>query len=73
MEYQKIKSTIKFRVEINDESHGVYKLNLKIVKLNLKSSLRDYSDTYIQFQTQQPLIIETKKLIFKNCAPLLIV
>ena len=61
MEYQKIANSIddasnqssKFRtknwVEINDESRGKYNINsqIKFKTTMLKSSLRDYSDTYV--------------------------
>ena len=61
MEYQKIENLIdntsnqpsKFRtknwIEINDESRGIYNVNsqIKFKTTMLKSSLCDYSDSYI--------------------------
>ena len=94
MEYQKITNLIddntlnqpsKFRtrncIEINDESRGVYNVNsqIKFKTTMLKSSLCDYSDTYILFKgtisfnstaAQGAAANNTnKKVIFKNCAP----
>ena len=86
MEYQKIANLIddasnqpsKFRtknwVEINDESRGTYNVNsqIKFKTTMLKSSLCDYSDTYILVKgtIAGPHANNTnKKVIFKNCAP----
>ena len=96
IEYQKIANLIddntlnqpsKFRtrnwIEINDESRGAYNVNsqIKFKTTMLKSSLRDYSDTYILFKgtitvnntaAQGAAANNTnKKVIFKNCAPFL--
>ena len=92
MEYQKISNLIydasnepsKFRtknwVEINDESRGTYNINsqIKFKTTMLKSSLCDYSDTYILVKgtiTFNDTAAEgaaanntNKKVIFKNCA-----
>ena len=92
MEYQKIANLIddktpnqpsKFRtrnwVEINDESRGAYNVNSQIKTAMLKSSLCDYSDTYILAKgtisinntAAQGAAANNinKKVIFKNCAP----
>ena len=93
MEYQKIANLIddtpnqpsKFRtrnwVEINDESRRAYNVNsqIKFKTTMLKSSLCDYSDTYILAKgtitvnntaAQGAAANNTnKKVIFKNCAP----
>ena len=94
MEYQKIVNLIddntlnqpsKFRprnwIEINDESRGAYNVNsqIKFKTTMLKSSLCDYSDTYILVKgtitvnntaAQGAAANNTnKKVIFKNCAP----
>ena len=95
IEYQKIADLIdddnapnqpsKFRtrnfVEINDESRGAYNVNsqIKFKTAMLKSSLCDYSDTYILAKgtisvnntaAQGAAANNTnKKVIFKNCAP----
>ena len=94
MEYQKIANLIdddtlnqpsKFRtrnwVEINDESREVYNVNsqIKFKTTMLKSSLCDYSDTYILVKgtisvnntaAQGAAVNNTnKKVMFKNCAP----
>ena len=93
MEYQKIANLLddasnqpsKFRtrnlVEINDESRGAYNVNSQInfKTTMLKSSLCDYSDTYILVKgtisvnntaAQGAAANNTnKKVIFKNCAP----
>ena len=72
-------------VEINDESRGAYNVNsqIKFITTMLKSSLGDYSDAYILVKgtisvnntaTQGAAVNNNnKKVIFKNCAPLLIV
>ena len=93
MEYNKIANLIddasnqpsKFRtknwVEINDESRGTYNVNsqIKFKTTILKSSLCDYSDTYIL--VKGTITVDNtaaadvdandtnKKVIFKNCAP----
>ena len=93
MEYQKIANLIddtsnqpsKFRtrnwVEINDESRGAYNVNsqIKFKTTMLKSSLCDYSDTYILVKGTISVTNTAaegvaanninKKVIFKNCAP----
>ena len=94
MEYQKIANLLddntlnepsKFRtrnwIEINDESRGAYNVNsqIKFKTTMLKSSLCDYSDTYILVKgtitvnktaAQGAAANNTnKKVIFKNCAP----
>ena len=93
MEYQKIANLIddtsnqpfKFRtknwVEINDESRGTYNVNsqIKFKTTMLKSSLCDYSDTYLLVKgtisvnnTAAEGVAANnanKKVIFKNCAP----
>ena len=93
MEYQKIANLIedtsnqpsKFRtknwVEINDESRGTYNVNsqIKFKTTMLKSSLCDYSDTYILVKgtitvnntaaADAAVNNANKKVIFKNCAP----
>ena len=93
MEYQKIRNLLdnvpnqpsKFRtknwVERNDESRGAYPVTsqVKIKTTMLKSSLCDYSDTYI-FVKGDITVDNTaaaaaaanntnEKIIFKNCAP----
>ena len=94
MEYQKIANLIddntlnqpsKFRtrnwIETNDESRRVYNVNsqIKFKTTMLKSSLCDYSDTYIL--VKRTITVNNnaaagaaanntnKKVIFKNCAP----
>ena len=93
MEYEKIANLIddvlnqpsKFKtknwVEINDESRGTYNVNsqIKFKTTMLKSSLCDYSDTYvlvkgsITFNNTAAADTDAnntnKKVIFKNCAP----
>ena len=93
MEYQKIANLIddtsnqpfKFRtknwVEINDESRGTYNVNsqIKFKTTMLKSSLCDYSDTYLLVKgtisvnntAAEGVAADNanKKVIFKNCAP----
>ena len=94
MEYQKIANLLddntlnepsKFRtrnwIEINDESRGAYNVNsqIKFKTTMLKSSLCDYSDTYILVKgtiTVNKTAAQgaaannaNKKVIFKNCAP----
>ena len=93
MEYQKIANLIddtsnqpsKFRtknwVEINDESRGAYNVNSQITfkTTMLKSSLCDYSDSYILVKgtisanntaaAGAAVNNDDKKVIFKNCAP----
>ena len=95
MEYQKIANLIddasnqpsKFRtknwVEINDKSRGTYNANTQIrfETTMLKSSLFDYSDTYIFVKGSTTIIGEEavaaarqadergKGVAFKNCAP----
>ena len=91
MEYQKIIDLLentpnqptKFRkknwVEINDDAHGKYNTNsqIKFKTSMFKSSLCDYSDTYIkelkqshQYHYQQETqIIMIKEVVFKNCVP----
>ena len=95
MEYQKIANLIddasnqpsKFRtknwVEINDESRGTYNANsqIKLKTTMLKSSLCDYSDTYIFVKGKIAITGEgdnalarqaderDKGVTFKNCAP----
>ena len=96
MEYQKIANLLddktsnkpsKFRtknfVEINDESRGTYNVNsqIKFKTTMLKSSLCDYSDTYILVKgtitvagagddtAARQADERDKGVIFKNCAP----
>ena len=96
MEYQKIANLLddnksnqrsKFRtknwVEINDESRGTYNVNsqIKFKTTMLKSSLCDYSDTYILVKGTITITGEgadaaarqaderDKGEVFKNCAP----
>ena len=94
MEYQKIADLLddnksnkpfKFRtknlVEINDESRGTYYVNSQInfKTTMLKSSLCDYSDTYILVKGTITIAGDDaaarqaderdKGVIFKNCAP----
>ena len=95
MEYQKIANLIddasnqpsKFRiknwVEINGKSRGTYNVNsqIKFKTTMLKSSLCDYSDTYILVKRKITIIgrgadaaarqadEEDKGVAFKNCAP----
>ena len=71
-------------IEINDESRGVYNVNsqIKFKTTMLKYSLCDYSDAYILAKgtisinntaAQGAVANNTdKKVIFKNCAHLLI-
>ena len=67
-------------IEINDESRGAYNVNsqIKFKTTMLKSSLCDYSDAYILVKgtitanntaAQGAAANNTKKKIFKNCAP----
>ena len=93
MEYQKIANLLdsasnkpsKFRtknwVEINDESRGTYSVNRQInFKTSmLRSSLCDYSDSYILFKGNISVnntaaagadaSNTNEKVIFKKCAP----
>ena len=93
MEYQKIANLLdsasnqpsKFRtknwVEINDESRGTYSVNRQInFKTSmLRSSLCDYSDSYILFKGNISVnntaaagadaSSTNEKVIFKKCAP----
>ena len=96
MEYQKIANLLddnksnkpfKFRtknfVEINDESRGTYNVNsqIKFKTTMLKSSLCDYSDSYIlvkgtiiiagagDYAAARQADERDKGVIFKNCAP----
>ena len=93
MEYQKItnlldnssnqpsKLSTKIWVEINDESRGGYNANsqIKFKTTMLKSSLSDYSDSYILVKGRVTVNDTSaagavanntnKKVIFKNCAP----
>ena len=93
MEYQKIANLIdetpnqpykfgtKNWVEINDESREAYDVNsqIKFKTTMLKSSLCDYSDTYILVKgtisvnntaaAGSAVNNDDKKVIFKNCAP----
>ena len=93
MEYQKIVNLVdntsnqpsKFRtkkwVKINDESRGTHSVNKQIsLKTSvLRSSLCDYSDTYILVKgnisvnntaaADADANNTNKKVIFKNCAP----
>ena len=71
-------------VEINDESRGTYNVNsqIKFKTTMLKSSLCDYSDAYIVVKGTTTVNNTAgdgaaanninKKVIFKNCAHLLI-
>ena len=92
MEYQKITNLLdntsdqppKFRtqnwVEINDETRGTYSTNsqIKFKTATLKSSLCDYTDTYVLVKGTITVPNTTaadatannanKKIIFKNCA-----
>ena len=69
-------------VEINDDSHGTSNTNseIKFKTSTLKSSLCDYSDTYILVKgiitveravtpISAPADNGHKKVVFKNCAP----
>ena len=68
-------------IEINDESRGVYNVNsqIKFKTIMLKSSLCDYSDSYILVKGTITVNNtaargaaannSNKKVIFKNCAP----
>ena len=93
MEYQKIANLLddpsnqpfkfktKDRIEINDESRGTYDVSsqIKFKTTMLKSSLCDYSDSYIL--VKGTITVDntaaagaaannnSKKVIFKNCAP----
>ena len=93
MEHQKIVSLLdniwnqpskfrtKNRVEINDESRGIYSVNRQInFKTSmLRSSLCDYSDSYILFKGNISVnntaaagadaSNTNEKVIFKKCAP----
>ena len=92
MEYQKIENLLndelnkpsKFRtrnwVEINDEARGAYSPNkqIRFKTAMLRSSLCDYSDTYILVKgniavhdtgTAEASTEIDKEVIFKNCAP----
>ena len=96
MEYQKIanllddassnqasKFKIKNWVEVNDKSRGTYNVNsqIKFKTTMLKSSLRDYSDAYVEVKgtitvnntaaAPAPAAADNtnKKVIFKNRAP----
>ena len=90
MEYQKIKNLFnntpnqpsKFRisncVEIDDNAYETYNTNSQIKYKNsmLKSSLRDYSDSYILVKGTISVAAlaagganNDKEVIFKNCAP----
>ena len=93
MEYQKIGNLMndesnkpsKFRkrnrVEINDEARSTYSPNkqIRFKTAMLRSSLCDYSDTYIPVKgniivdntaaTSADANNTNKKVIFKNCAP----
>ena len=92
MEYQKIinllddatNQSCKFRtrywVEINDESKGRYdNINNRFKTVTIRSSLCDYSDTYILVKgtitvpntaaAGAAVNNTNKKVIFKNCAP----
>ena len=93
MEYQKIANLLndesnkpsKFRtrnwIEINDKSRGTYPVNkqIKFETPMLRSSLRDYADSYILVKGNA-IVNNTaaegvaahnaaKKVILKNCAP----
>ena len=94
MEHQKIVSLLdniwnqpskfrtKNRVEINDESRGIYSVNRQInFKTSmLRSSLCDYSSTYIlvkgNISVNNTVVVgadanhTNKKVIFKNCVTL---
>ena len=71
-------------VDINVESRGTYNVNsqIKFKTAMLKSSLCDYSDAYILVKgtiavnntaaADADANNTNKKVIFKNCAPLLI-
>ena len=96
MEYQRISNLLddtksnqpsKFRTgnwaEINDESRGTYNVNsqIKFKTTMLKSSLCDYSDTYILVKgtititgagddaAARQADERDKGVVFKNCAP----
>ena len=70
-------------VEINDESRGTYNVNsqIKFKTTMLKSSLCDYSDSYILVNRKIPITgarddvaaiqadERDKGVVFKNCAP----
>ena len=72
----------KIWVEINDEACGTYNANsqIKLKTSMLKSSLCDYSDTYILVRRSITITVEgdnhavnradktNKGVIFKNCA-----
>ena len=90
MEYQKIanlkddgsnqpsKFRTKYCVDVNDEPRGTYSVNsqIKFKTTILKSSLCDYSDTYILVRgtiavnnTAAADADANKKVVFKNFAP----
>ena len=67
-------------VEINDNEHGAYNANslIKFKNATLKSSLSDFSDTYLLVKGTRivantavapPTANNGKKVKFKNCAP----
>ena len=80
---QPSKFKTKNRIEINDQSNGVYKTNsdIRFKNTRLRSSLRDYSDAYILVYgrititgakanaTERPADERNKGVIFKSCAP----
>ena len=71
----------KNRIEVNDESRGTYNVNsqIKFKTTMLKSSLCDYSDSYILVKgtiavndtaaADADASNTNKKVIFKNCVP----
>ena len=65
-------------VEINDESREIYNISnqIKFKTAMIRSNLCDYSDAYIYVKgnitvlnTGTARAPDTKKAIFKNCAP----
>ena len=81
--YQQSKFRTENWVEINYDSGGTYNPNeqIKFKTITLKPSLCDYSDSYILVKgtrtvnntgTAAAPNNKNKKVIFQNCAPLLI-
>ena len=80
---QPSKFKTKCRIEINDQSNGVYKTNsdIRFKNTRLRSSLCDYSDAYILVYgrititgaeanaTEIPADDRNKGVTFKSCAP----
>ena len=76
---QPTKFRTKSWVEINDEERETYNTNsqIKFKTSMLRSSLCDYSNTYILFKGTISIPVQTgdnpnkagKKVVFKDCAP----